>query len=392
MIIHNPPLSKANILVVEDDDLLLEVLCKTLEREGYSVDAARNGDEALECLASNTYNTVILDLVFRKKYIQGEEVLRRVHAEMSGLPVIVISGSATDETIVRTILTGGFSFLLKPIHPDNLLGLVAEAVQKDKLAKHLSGALETKGQTACIKGVSSEMHVFVKQYALFFEQYLLQTKGLRAALRLESEFDNIRVHFDSDLDKNKLFDAFREYLSFAEQSEPVRPVFSRPISADEMTAFTAQLNTQIRHFAENIEWAFWRISFDLKDQSEEGVATFFINPLKVINGLQVQNQKYTYDTLNRAALQAAKEATQLLAADKTLDALNRLLACCSQYNLSEYSNELVMLRHRWTRAINEKMKNRVSLDHYLMETDEVRNILLFDIIPAFEHLNMQKRA
>ena len=392
MIIHNPTLIRARLLVVEDDDLLLEVLCKTLENEGYTVDCARNGNEALDKLASNTYNTVILDLVFRKKYIQGLEVLKRVHAALPTLPVIVVSGSATDETIVKTILTGGFSFLLKPVHPENLLGLVREAVQKDKLAGHLSASFDSTQSVALIKGISSEMHVFVKQYALFFEQYVWHTKGKRVALRLESDFDNIRVYFDSSHDRSDLFFWFQEYLAFTEQSEAIQPMFEQPVGADRAANFTAQLNAQVKHFAENIEWAFWRISFDLKDYSQQGITTFYINPLKVINGLQIKTQHHPYDAMHLSAQAAAKEASALIAAEKTLEGLQSLLNFCEQFDLQNLSNDLLLLKHRWNRAANETLKHRTGLERYLSEMDAVQNALIFDIIPAIERLNATKRA
>lgn len=392
MIIHNPTFIRARLLVVEDDDLLLEVLCKMLENEGYLVDCARNGNEALDKLASNTYNTVILDLVFRKKYIQGLEVLRRVHAAMPQLPVIVVSGSATDETIVHTILTGGFSFLLKPVHPDNLLGLVAEAVQKDKLAGHLSSSFDSTQNVALIKGISSEMHVFVKQYALFFEQYVQHTKGQKVSLRLESDFDSIRVYFDSNHDRNELFVWFQEYLAFTEQPEAIVPVFVQPVSADRAANFSAQLNAQVRHFAENIEWAFWRISFDLREHATEGMTTFFINPLKVINGLQIKMQHHPYDAMHLSAVTAAKESSKLIAAEKTLEALQHLLAFCEQFGLQDLSKELLLLKHRWNRAANETLKNRTGMEQYLSEMDAVQNALIFDVIPAIERLSATKRA
>lgn len=392
MIIHNPTFIRARLLVVEDDDLLLEVLCKMLENEGYLVDCARNGNEALDKLASNTYNTVILDLVFRKKYIQGLEVLKRIHAAMPQLPVIVVSGSATDETIVNTILTGGFSFLLKPVHPENLLGLVAEAVQKDKLAGHLSSSFDSTQSVALIKGVSSEMHVFVKQYALFFEQYVQHTKGQKVSLRLESDFDNIRVYFDSNHDRHEMFLWFQEYLAFTEQSEAIVPVFAQPVSADRAANFSAQLNAQVRHFAENIEWAFWRISFDLRDHAIEGVTTFFINPLKVINGLQIKMQHHPYDAMHLSAITASKEASKLIAAEKTLEALQYLLAFCEQFELHDLSKEVLLLKHRWNRAANETLKNRTGIEQYLLEMDTVQNALIFDIIPAMERLSATKRA
>lgn len=393
MIIHNPTLIRARLLVVEDDDLLLEVLCKTLENEGYQVDCAANGDEALEKLSTETYNTVILDLVFRKKYIQGQEVLKRIHAALPQLPVIVMSGSAGDETIVNTILSGGFSFLLKPIQPENLLSLVAEAVQKEQLSAHLSEHFDGTESVALIKGISGEMHVFVKQYALFFEAYVLQTKGKKVSLRLESDFDNIRVYFESDCLPGDLHNWFREYLAFTEQADAVQPVFNRPVSAERAALITAQLNAQIKHFAENIEWAFWRLSFDLKDYTREGVSTFFINPLKVINGLQIKAQHYSYDMVHAAGQKAAKEATALLGAEKTLEAFQVLLTFCETYGQTELTRELSLLKHRWNRAANEVLQRQeIGLEKYFAEMDAVQNALIFDIIPAVERLSITRRA
>jgi CheY-like chemotaxis protein len=63
------PPQPAKILLVEDDNLLLEALCKTLEAAGYETDIATNGNEALEMAGRMAYNAVVLDLIIRNKYV-----------------------------------------------------------------------------------------------------------------------------------------------------------------------------------------------------------------------------------------------------------------------------------------------------------------------------------
>jgi DNA-binding NtrC family response regulator len=80
----------AKILVVDDEDSIRDLLRKSLEKRGYSVSTASNGDEALAVLLQEEIDLLITDLVMPDK--EGLEVIREVRKQLPNVKVIAISG------------------------------------------------------------------------------------------------------------------------------------------------------------------------------------------------------------------------------------------------------------------------------------------------------------
>ena len=102
------------ILVVDDDDDVLTSIVEVLEDAGYTVKAASNGQTALDLIAQQLPDLVVLDIVMPE--MDGLEVCRRIRADpfTSKLPVIFLTarGRATD--VVQGLDTGGDDYLTKP--------------------------------------------------------------------------------------------------------------------------------------------------------------------------------------------------------------------------------------------------------------------------------------
>lgn len=114
------------LLIVDDEEFLLEELAEFLNDEGYHVDPAPNGAEALSLLAASPdYALLLCDL--RMKDIDGFEVISAARAMAPRLPVIAMSGHATEGDIHRTRTLGCLSFLEKPFTVNQLLQVI-EAV------------------------------------------------------------------------------------------------------------------------------------------------------------------------------------------------------------------------------------------------------------------------
>ena len=77
------------ILVAEDERDLNRLICRTLERAGYSVDACFDGEEALDYLLGAEYDCLLLDIMMPKK--DGRAVLRWVREKGSAVPVIFLT-------------------------------------------------------------------------------------------------------------------------------------------------------------------------------------------------------------------------------------------------------------------------------------------------------------
>ena len=100
------------ILLAEDDALLGDALSRSLRQSGYSVDWARNGQDANLALTDQVYSLVILDLGLPK--IDGFEVLRLLRARRSKLPVIILTAREALEDRVKGLDLGADDYLAKP--------------------------------------------------------------------------------------------------------------------------------------------------------------------------------------------------------------------------------------------------------------------------------------
>jgi len=121
----------ATVLVVEDEKLLNDFITNVLEREGYKVQKALDGEEALLRIAESKPDVVILDLMLPK--VNGFEVYRKIHADerFKEIPVIVCSalGRRSLHDDQKGILDGIMAYFTKPFDLKNLLGKVKVAVE-----------------------------------------------------------------------------------------------------------------------------------------------------------------------------------------------------------------------------------------------------------------------
>ena len=85
------PHTKATILLVEDEELLRAGVQEVLEIQGYKVITAPDGEQALACLAAQTIDLIITDLVMPK--MDGVDFVKQLREVKPDLPVIVVSGS-----------------------------------------------------------------------------------------------------------------------------------------------------------------------------------------------------------------------------------------------------------------------------------------------------------
>ena len=85
------PHTKATILLVEDEELLRAGVQEVLEIQGYTVITAPDGEQALACLAAQTIDLIITDLVMPK--MDGVDFVKQLRKIKPDLPVIVVSGS-----------------------------------------------------------------------------------------------------------------------------------------------------------------------------------------------------------------------------------------------------------------------------------------------------------
>ena len=133
------------VLVVDDDPTQRRLIQAVLERDGFAVAHAQNGDEAIKHLnAGAPVDVVLLDLVMPG--ISGQDTLKEMRARGFAQPVIVLTATGGIDTVVQAMQAGACDFFVKPASPEritvsirNALSMGALKGEVDRLKKHASG-------------------------------------------------------------------------------------------------------------------------------------------------------------------------------------------------------------------------------------------------------------
>jgi DNA-binding response OmpR family regulator len=120
-------LSNERILIVDDDPLIVRLVRTHLDRAGYRVFTAGNGEEALDVAAAEMPDLVILDLMLPK--LDGYEVCRRLR-EFSLVPVVMLTARGEQVDKLRGFEMGADDYLTKPFAPAELLARVQAVLRR----------------------------------------------------------------------------------------------------------------------------------------------------------------------------------------------------------------------------------------------------------------------
>ena len=138
-------LSKKNtILVVDDEKMTRMNLLHVLSKEGYTVETASSGGQALKMIDKDKFDLVITDLKMDK--IDGLTLLDNIKKNTPGTEVIIITGYATVLTAVDAIKRGSFHFIAKPLKLDEIRSTVKIALSKQ------TGVVDSKSPVICFTG------------------------------------------------------------------------------------------------------------------------------------------------------------------------------------------------------------------------------------------------
>lgn len=110
------------LLLAEDERALSKALATILERSNYSVDIVYDGEAALEYLAADNYDGVILDIMMPKK--DGITVLKELRSRGSKIPVLILTAKSEVDDKVLGLDSGANDYLTKPFHSRELLARI----------------------------------------------------------------------------------------------------------------------------------------------------------------------------------------------------------------------------------------------------------------------------
>ncbi|MDF2891046.1 MAG: two component transcriptional regulator [Clostridia bacterium] len=115
------------ILVVDDEKNILDVVKAYLEKEGFKIITAMDGDAALNILSKETIHLVILDLMLPK--LTGEEVCRKIRIT-SSIPIIMLTAKTEEDEKIEGISIGADDYLTKPFSARELVVRVRALIRR----------------------------------------------------------------------------------------------------------------------------------------------------------------------------------------------------------------------------------------------------------------------
>ena len=124
---------RPRILVVDDDESVRKVLATILEEEGYAIDTAKNGREAIKKSKVKFYNLALIDI--RLTDMEGTKLLTRVKDTMPKMRKIIITGYPSLQNAIEAVNRGADAYVLKPFDMEKVLETIKDQLKKQEEEK-----------------------------------------------------------------------------------------------------------------------------------------------------------------------------------------------------------------------------------------------------------------
>jgi DNA-binding response OmpR family regulator len=119
--------TKSRILVIDDDKSILRTFTRILQKNGFEIDVAETGNEAIEKSKKQRYDLALIDI--RLPDMDGTDVLVKMQKTMENAVKIMITGFPSLETGVKALDEGADAYLVKPVKPEELIALIEEKLK-----------------------------------------------------------------------------------------------------------------------------------------------------------------------------------------------------------------------------------------------------------------------
>lgn len=164
---------KRRILVVEDDRTLRQALTYNLDREGYEVQSAVDGEQGLTAARSGGFDLILLDVMLPA--LSGTELLRTIRSEGNATPVLVLSAKGDEIDRVVGLKLGADDYVAKPFSRPELLARIEAILRRGRRAVETSpplggrlvvGALEIDPAARLVTFAGSPLQLTTKEFDL----------------------------------------------------------------------------------------------------------------------------------------------------------------------------------------------------------------------------------
>jgi two-component system nitrogen regulation response regulator NtrX len=159
----------SSILIVDDEKDIRELIGDILKDEGYAIRLAGNSDECMAEINAELPSLMILDIWLKDSRMDGIDILKTVKRDNPDVPVVIISGHGNIEIAVAAIKQGAYDFIEKPFNIDQLMVVVARAMETSRLRREnadlrrrdVTGS-DMLGSSTAFKGLKSQLEKVTK--------------------------------------------------------------------------------------------------------------------------------------------------------------------------------------------------------------------------------------
>jgi DNA-binding response OmpR family regulator len=124
------------ILIVDDDAIVIKSCTRILEGEGFEIKCVDSADKALAIIKESTFDLLLIDVIMPKH--GGLYLMKELRKQLSSVPLIVMSGYHTPETVSEVHKLGADQFISKPFRPDELLKTIRQVLGRTVDSKNRS--------------------------------------------------------------------------------------------------------------------------------------------------------------------------------------------------------------------------------------------------------------
>jgi DNA-binding NtrC family response regulator len=149
------------ILIVDDDESIRKVLAAVLEENGYMIDAAEDGKEAIEKTDKNFYNLALVDI--RLPDIEGSKLIAMMKETTPRMRKIIITGFPSLQNAVEALNKGADAYIIKPFDMDKVLQTIKEQLKKYEEEKKYSQERVTEFIETRVKELQEEKTITQKK-------------------------------------------------------------------------------------------------------------------------------------------------------------------------------------------------------------------------------------
>ena len=158
-----------SILITDDEKDIRELIGDILKDEGYSVRLASNSDECMAEINAEPPALMILDIWLKDSRMDGIDILKTVKRDNPDIPIVIISGHGNIEIAVAAIKQGAYDFIEKPFNIDQLMVVVARAMETSRLRRENADlrrrdvtSTEMLGSSSAFKTLKSHLEKVTK--------------------------------------------------------------------------------------------------------------------------------------------------------------------------------------------------------------------------------------